>query len=361
MLVSNYVSFLAMLVLIYVAEPGDDAINMSAQWDVFAVDMRIAFEPLMAETIKGAPEFYALLQQMSVLGKAVLASQVALASAGSAYTTALTRSVLAGKEAENLRKAVGQLRGNPYALGVWQRAMFDHLCNVRSWVFTDLATFAESYRWFSLDDSSPVVLDPMKPIAALMNDAATIEARSVQAACSLRAQKARFVFDSSNNAGALVITGNIREPTFRFTLNARNDAFRPYYRVRVRSLLVRLKGATVANEYEPVTLTVKRAPAMVDLRKPIAVSDVIDTSGLADEQNNTHSLAAVIGKERTLGCSYMPRDGSVLVKGEMVGGSYGGTEMSSLFSEWSVAIKGNANVSGVTGITVEADCEVCVL
>ncbi|KAK1980387.1 hypothetical protein LZ30DRAFT_823751 [Colletotrichum cereale] len=271
---------------------GDDAINITADWDVFQAEMNTLSDGIKNEHIGGADDFYLLISKMMIRSKAIFTAQPALTSASDARLTVVQQHFAQTNHTDRLRKTIPQIQGNEKAFGVIKLAMAERLLTLRTWIALDFRQYLAAYAWNRLPCARPILLDPMKDIGSFRNDAATLQALSAQARTDVRAKRRIFRFSPSPepshtngstvegvgigsvigfkknvikskskvNDNALVhseeFLNSLRNSrTFSFSIDCEHALSQRYGRLRIRRTRVFLDGA-VTDEESPVSIRV---------------------------------------------------------------------------------------------------------
>lgn len=304
---------------------------------------------------------------MVIRGKAIFAAQTALTSASDAYLTVTQQRISQQNHTNRLRKAIPQIQGSNEALGIIKIALAERVLAVRSWIVLDFRQYVASYAWDCLNDTQPIVVDPMKDIASFRNDAATLQALAAQVPPIVHAQKRIFYLSSSEKTGSSVTSnksGMIHSKellavlkdsrTASFTLDCENPVFQKYGRIRVRIARIYLEGLSNDDE-NSVSLRVTLGAAMKDLglRKPMAPI-------MASGNDIAPRVLQFVTTETTFGFEYVNRNKEILMDGEF-SGSHGSSLLMSPFRTWTMTVDSQTDIRSVTGIKLELVCDVTYL
>ncbi|KAK3312181.1 hypothetical protein B0H66DRAFT_632715 [Apodospora peruviana] len=173
--------------------PDPDTVNnpalVVAGWDTFRDKVNAMFGEIRTKEIKHAQEYQLALLEMANLGKAVVASQQAVAQTGDEYVR--TEIALKTSRAESVRlgSSVAALATQAGLLAAFKARLFSKLVTARSWVFLDFQQYLAAYAYyFTLNDVVPFRLAPGKAAAQYAADAAALQGAVAQASVQLKGQ-----------------------------------------------------------------------------------------------------------------------------------------------------------------------------
>ncbi|KAJ4267185.1 hypothetical protein NW762_003286 [Fusarium torreyae] len=342
----------------------DDSVNVTADWDVFQLQMDRLHNGIESENIGGADEFFFLISKMVIRGKAIFTAQIALTSASDAYLTVTQQRIAQQNNTNRLRKAIPQIQGSDETLSIVKVVLAERVLAVRSWVVLDFRQYVASYAWDYLKPSQPIVVDPMKDIAAFRNDAATLQALAAQVPPAVRAQQRLFSFTSSAATSTLEEgTGNpmVHIPDFldvlkatrtaSFTLDCEHPTFQRYGRLRVRIARIYLDGIN-DTEDKLISLRVTLGTAMKDLARE-NLQEKMGTS----EGGVAPRVLDFVTTESTFGFEYLSRSKSIVMDGEFIGNQKSSLLLSP-FRTWTFTVDSLSDLELISSVRLELVCEV---
>ena len=350
--------------------PGDDLINLNADWDSFGTEMASLYDPLKELNIAGAADYFLLMAKMVLRGKAVLAAQQAVTTTGDAYATVLAQQLMSNRQSERLRAALTRISGNAEALRLLRLSLFQRLIDVRASVALDFQQYIDGVSWYSLDSTQKINLNPLKDVGDLFTDTATLEAAVTQASASLRIQPRVFYLSTAksatgnslaalrNNPATLNVGLNFADElkTTRnsiFTVDPTLGCFADFSRVRLLSFQIRLDGVTKAAA-PVVSLKVRLGEEMSDLVATATQSQLLIS--------NADRVAHFVTEPSTLGFAYENTDNAERESVAVLDGHIdGATLRPSPFRRWAIKIAPGVDLSGLTSVSLKMVCEVSVL
>jgi hypothetical protein len=307
---------------------------------------------------------------MVIRGKAIFAAQTALTSASDAYLTVSQQRISQQNHTNRLRKAIPQIQGSNETLTIIKIALAERLLAVRSWIVLDFRQYVASYAWDCLNDTQPIVVDPMKDIASFRNDAATLQALAAQVPPIVRAQKRIFHLFSNKNTDTLdtsTKSGMVHSEDFldvlkdsrtaSFMLDCENPMFQKYGRLRVRVARIYLEGLGNTNDHA-ISLRVTLGASMKDLglNRP----QVPTMASGNDIAPRVPAVLQFVTTETTFGFEYIDRGKEVLMDGEF-SRSHNSSLLLSPFRTWTMTVDSQTDIQSVTGIKLELVCDVTYL
>lgn len=302
-----------------------------------------------------------------IRGKAVLAAQQAVTTTGDAYTAALAQQLMATKSTTRLREALPQIQGDPNALHLLRRNLFQRLIAVRSSIGIDFKQYVDGLTWYSLTPCTSLRLDPLKDIGDFYNDAATLQGISTKMSGDIRAQTRTFCFStmandgngstsaSKNNPAPLTlatgsITSIVSTSVFGFSPDPILPCFAQLGRIRLKSFQIVLEG--IKSPF--VSMKVRLGEHMVDL------NTVRSDPTRGDSTDVTSRLLQFSTSPMTLGFAYsvdVHLQRTVALAGDVTPA----LSWPSPFRSWEVSIDKAVELTGLKGISVEILCDVTVL
>lgn len=175
------------------------------------------------------------LQKLCIRAKAILAAQSAVTQAGDEYMKTLTMTITHQRQTERLGVAIKSLAGNEKMFVLFKEAFLERLLTLRTWIALDFSAYITAYMYYSLARSSPVHIDPVKPIMYYNSDAALLQAAVSEAEVHIRPQLRTFklkIGDVDPNWKAALTDSRKLE----FALPSTYTIFGDYARVRVNGI-----------------------------------------------------------------------------------------------------------------------------
>ncbi|EPS43111.1 hypothetical protein H072_2848 [Dactylellina haptotyla CBS 200.50] len=317
-----------------------DLINGSADWDVFAIK---------AFGIDGSGEYFLALQILPIRGKAILAAESAFTHAGDDLTRVLLQKGIHDKDTTRFEKIVAKMgapnNAHAPAFELMKWAMFDEVMALRGWISIDIQAYLANYMYFSLSKESPVDMGSNKSVAEFYRDAATLQDAVHKAQVQMRPQKKKFTISTAKN-GSLIFPNNWKSiletsRSLQVNIDTRVEVFKGYARVRVNELLVWLDGVS--------------GTSLVKI-------DISNITGQLQDINFRRPYQAIAFTVEPTSRRFEYDIGSMAIE---MHGSYVNEQANFLkptpFTIWEIEVPeeyNTINLSSVTGIRLEFDCEV---
>lgn len=330
-----------------------DALNATAQWDIFDVQVGLLEKQFAALGIPNQDKYLFALRSLVVYGKTYLQSQVNVVVRGDELATIQLRL----KQQQDSRPAIEAMMTrfveNKELISVLKIAMFDRLLAIRALIYVDFNSYANAYAYHTLETNSPVRLSAVKPVVDYFGDAARLQ--SAISAFGSQASIQRKSFTLTQAALGLdlvqVAKGIKEEGKFTFSIRPTLSEFEGFYRIRVVCARIYLHGIASETERKVLRLALKTTGRFVDVAPPRKFT-------------TASSTYAFTGDARTV---IFETD---LAKSELVtcDGEYGQAKdytIQTPFTEWTVALaKGGLtaeelSVDGLDAVSLELVCDVC--
>ncbi|KAI5836925.1 hypothetical protein DFP73DRAFT_569930 [Morchella snyderi] len=316
----------------------DDVINVAAEWDSYAVDVKMVFDPMAENDIEGYVEYYSALQKLPILGKAILAAQTAYITTGDTLTRVVLQQRVANRHTGRLRSAIANIAVDEHVLSIVRRAMFERLLSARTWVAVDFHGYLAAYTYFSLNRTPPIKIAATKPAPYYVDDAARLQGAVASVRADLRSQERTFAF-TEESYGADWKNRLKGDRAISFTVDITNKMFSRFARIRVSRVRCYLTGATTTGG-STIDLEISTASRFrdIDIAPPYEAIEFVG--------------------ETTPRCFEYEANGERIV----TDGVYIDADQYSrpaLFTTWNVNVLDDAvNLEGVTGVRFEVACEV---
>ncbi|EMD00387.1 hypothetical protein BAUCODRAFT_20501 [Baudoinia panamericana UAMH 10762] len=348
---------------------GDDLINMAADWDSFGTEMAFLYDPIKSENIEGGESFFLLVAKLVIRGKAVLTAQQAVTSTGDQYAAVLAQQLMATRSTSRLRAALPQIQGDPVALHLLRRDLFQRLVAVRTSIALDFKQYLDGLAWYALEVvQTNINLDPLKDIGEFYNDTATLQGAFARVSAYVRVQSRSFWLSTASgsqgiaasqadpaplmvaNAGSLA-KDTMQSKTMTFSIDLTLPCFTGLGRIRMKSFSILLDG--VAADY--VSLRARLGEQMADLSLNSAQTDGVQTG--VELQSAANRILHFNAAALTLGFAYsVDRQGQ---RTDLLSGDVDpAVSWPSPFRDWTITIDDRVDLAGLKSMVLRVDCDV---
>jgi hypothetical protein len=299
---------------------------------------------------------------MVIRGKAVLAAQQAVTTTGDTYAASLSQQLMATRNRSRLEAALPQIQGDPIAMHLLRRDLFQRLVSVRTSVCLDFRHYLDGLTWYALEAShASLDLNPLKEIGEFYNDAATLQGAYARSTAEIQPQTMNFRLNAllsappnqdagkaglaeANNPLTIQVDG-VNFPATRTAvlhIDPMAPCFEGFGRVRMKRFAVFLDG--VSAPY--VSLRVDLGPLMYDLS--------IDGSVVQDARCLAFSTTPT-----TMGFAYSMegQQKDVVLDGDLSTA----VTWPSPFRFWTIQVGKGIDLSSVRGITLQMECAVTLV
>ncbi len=247
--------------------PSIDDISAQAEWDVFRLRVDDMMQFPVDKGIEGARPYRMALDELSIYGKALAATQSSYIRTAQELARLRLQSRVSSGMTKTIADSIARMQAGEKPDRLMMHLLYVRGLNMKRWLFIALRNYTWSYRYWALRKSA-VTPSILAPASKLIDDMATMQRDYSDALESFQPPPQEF---GAQEGGVVV---EISDPSVLNALRTRGEAqiavdaslpqFAAYDRVRVSRVRVWLDGA--------------RGPTYIEIRTNGVYRDRLGTS-----------------------------------------------------------------------------------
>ncbi|KAK4165504.1 hypothetical protein QBC43DRAFT_208068 [Cladorrhinum sp. PSN259] len=339
------------------ADMDADVLNTTAQWEIFRANVDDMENGIKAVDCEGKSAYFLALRTSNIYGQTYLQTQQNLWKRGNELAAVLLKLGRHQRDGARIANSMTATSQQVAVLDILQRAMFDRLMTIRSFIFLDFQTYSDAYMFHALTPYSPITVSPVQPVVDFLDAAAKLQGSVAAFDSSVQIQRRRFTVRTLGDAtDAADLQRRIKagEPV-TVSLHPDQAIFQGFSRIRLARARCYLDGAKTLR---PVT----EAETLRLFLKTLGRFSDIDLPGTGNRDvATTYTASDFVGDARTVLFEYDPIDQTVVCDGEY---SRQGCTPQTPLTEWEVSIAPGGlgaedlDLARLTGLKMEFWCDV---
>jgi hypothetical protein len=226
--------------------PAFNDISAQAEWDVFRLEADDALQFAVDESIEGAGEYRQGLDELSIYGKALAATQASLIDTAQELARLRLQTEVSTRMTQVIADSIEKMKESEKPDQLMMHLLYARGQNVKRWLFIAVRNYARAYQYWALRPSS-VSPSILASASKLVEDLATTQRDYEDALASFPAPPQKFGDGDDGVAVELTDARLLDElrttGATQFTLDVGNSAFNGCDRVRISRVRVWLFGA----------------------------------------------------------------------------------------------------------------------
>ncbi|RSL98148.1 hypothetical protein CEP52_010468 [Fusarium oligoseptatum] len=329
-----------------------DALNASAQWDIFDIQVGLLEKQFADLGIPDQDKYLFALRSLVIHGKTYLQSQVNAVVRGDELATVQLRLRQQQASRPAIEAMMTRFSESEELVSVLKTAMFDRLLAVRALIYVDFNSYVNAYNYHTLDTNSPIKMSAVKPVVDYLADAARLQSAIASFGSKTTIQRKTFTLDhAALGIDVEQVASDLKEDgRFKFSVHSTSPSFDGCYRVRVTCARVHLRGIRSTTD-KALRLALQTTGRFVDIAPPRKVPTA----------SATYSFT---GDARTVIFEIDPARNDLVLCDGSTGLAQDYTAQTP-FTEWTIELARGGLTSdeletdGLSGVEVELVCDVC--
>lgn len=228
------------------AAPAFNDVSAQAEWEVFRLEADDALQFAVDESIEGAGEYRQGLDELSIYGKALAATQASLIDTAQELARLRLQTAVSTRMTQIIADSIETMKASEKPDQLMLHLLYARGQNVKRWLFIAVRNYVRAYQYWALRPSS-VSPSILASASKLVEDLATTQRDYEDVLASFPAPPQKFGDDDDGVAVELTDARLLDElrttGATQFTLDVANGAFHGCDRVRISRVRVWLFGA----------------------------------------------------------------------------------------------------------------------